>query len=262
MKKIIRFTAALLAFSAFLSVLDISASATSECWYIKRNGNNQPRFDSNQTWVSDYNAYYMDTGISDESEIKRIYLTFDLGYVNENVESIANTLRDEGVPAAFFVLDHPIIENGDLITKLVTDGHMICNHTKNHKDLSSSSAEDIKKDLSDLEKIYEEITGLNLSKYFRFPEGKYSKSALKAVSDMGYKTVFWSFAYDDWDNSRQPNASHAINKILSNTHNGAVILLHPTSRVNAEILPTIIREWREMGYTFATLEDLARSVDG
>ena len=261
MKSIIKVTCGVLIFAFALSAFKFPTSSEGKCWYIKRNGNDQPIFDKEQMLVSQFNGYYMDTGLNNGSEEKRIYLTFDFGYENGNVELIANTLREEGVPAAFFILDHPIIENKELILRLAADGHFICNHTKNHKDLSCAQADAIKCDLVALEEIYERETGLTISKYFRFPEGKYSENALKVVSEMGYKTVFWSFAYDDWDNARQPSASAAIKKILSNTHNGAVILLHPTSSVNAEILPTLIKAWRSMGYTFGDLDQLVESVN-
>ena len=109
-----------------------------------------------------------------------------------------------------------------------------------------------------LEKICKENTGITLDKYFRFPEGKYSIESLKCVNNLGYKTIFWSFGYADWDNDNQPSESYAIKKILSNTHNGAVILLHPTSSTNAKILPVLIDAWRDEGYRFGTLDELTR----
>jgi peptidoglycan-N-acetylmuramic acid deacetylase len=105
------------------------------------------------------------------------------------------------------------------------------------------------------EVLYKEKTGREMDKYFRFPEGKYSESALKCIKNMGYKTMFWSFGYEDWDNNRQPSYDYAIKKILSNTHNGAIILLHPNSSTNAKILPELISAWRKMGYEFGTLHD-------
>ena len=94
--------------------------------------------------------------------------------------------------------------------------------------------------------------------YFRFPEGKYSIEALECINKLGYKTVFWSFAYDDWDNGRQMNKEKAMKKILDHTHEGAIILLHPTSSTNAEILPDLIREWKSRGYRFGTLDELTK----
>ena len=99
-----------------------------------------------------------------------------------------------------------------------------------------------------------------MSKYFRFPEGRYSENALKCVKSLGYKTIFWSFAYDDWDNSRQPDTKRAFKKIIDNTHNGAVFLFHPTSKTNAEIFPELIKEWRRMGYRFGTLDELVSDI--
>ena len=261
MKSILKLTCEVLLCAITITALKIPVYSEGKCWYLKRNGTDQPIFNQDQTLVSEFDGYYMDTGLDNDSEEKRIYLTFDFGYENGNVERIADVLREERVPAAFFILDHPIIENKELILSLAADGHFICNHTKNHKDLSGADADQIKRDLLALEEIYERETGLTLSKYFRFPEGRYSVNALKVISDMGYKTVFWSFAYDDWDNSRQPSSSAAIKKILSNTHNGAVILLHPTSSVNVEILPTLIKAWRSQGYTFGTLDQLVESVN-
>ena len=248
--------------SAFLSLFTIDSSAQSvPCWFVRRNGNKQPIFSSSQASVIANGGYYLDTSLSDDSEEKRIYLTFDFGYENGNVERIANILNEYSVPAAFFVLDNPIIKNTELICRLSEDGHLICNHTKNHKDLSKSTSEEIEKNLTSLEKIYEQNTGKTMAKYFRFPEGKYSLEAMKVISDMGYKTVFWSFAYDDWDNSRQPDREKAIKKVLDNTHNGAVMLFHPTSSVNADIFPTLIDAWKNMGYSFGTLDELVSNVN-
>ena len=100
-----------------------------------------------------------------------------------------------------------------------------------------------------------------MSKYFRFPEGNYSINAIKAVDKLGYKTIFWSFGYDDWDNGRQPNQEKAMKKILDNTHNGEVLLLHPTSDTNAKILRPLIKAWRGLGYEFGTLDELVANTN-
>ena len=234
------------------------AATSQHSWYIKRNGTNQPILQEDQKFIYNYNAYFIDKKLSDNSEAKRIYLTYDAGYENGNVEKTLDILKEANVKAAFFILDNIILKNPDLVTRMANEGHIVCNHTRNHKNLSNSSYEEIEKDLSSLERIYQEKTGLVLEKYFRFPEGKYSESALKAVSDLGYKTIFWSFAYDDWDNGRQKSPEKAIEKVLSNTHNGAVILFHPTSSTNVKILPTLIKEWRSMGYEFGTLDELVK----
>ena len=231
-------------------------SAASECrsWYIKRNGNLPPAPPSDYQMLRKYNTYYINDNLRDGE--KKLYLTFDAGYENGNIERILDTLDAENIKGAFFVLDHLIIKNTDLVKKMAEGGHYVCNHTKNHKNLAGASKEAIIADLTKLEDLYREYTGYEMAKYFRFPEGKYSEHALQCVNDMGYKTVFWSFAYADWDNSRQPTPKAAMKKILENTHNGAIILLHPTSKTNADILSELIKEWRMMGYDFGTLDEL------
>ena len=227
-------------------------------WYLKRHGHELPTFPENAELLYEYNVYYVDKSAFEKGE-KVIYLTFDAGYENGNISKILDVLKSENVPAAFFLLDNIILKNENLVKRMVSEGHLVCNHTKRHKNLCGASKEEIYNDLFALEEIYEEKIGEKMSKYFRFPEGKYSIEAVKSVNELGYKTIFWSFAYDDWDNSRQPDKQKSIIKILSNTHNGEIILLHPTSSTNAEILPILIKEWRKMGYSFGTLDDLTNS---
>ena len=224
-------------------------------WYIKHTRSSIPLFPPEAEALSEYDAYYIDKSAVNNNE-KILYLTFDAGYENGNIERILDILKEENVPAAFFLLDNIILKNTDLVLRMANEGHLVCNHTKNHKDLSCATEAEITKNLLALEKIYEEKCGRQMSKYFRFPEGNYSMESLSIIQKLGYKTIFWSFAYADWDNNCQPVASKAMRKILDNTHNGAVILLHPTSKTNADILSSLIEEWRKMGYDFGTLDQL------
>lgn len=253
-KIVLSFTSILL----IIICLSSSASAYNSChWYLKRNkGGERPGFPSEAEIIKQYDAYFIDERLTQESDEKKLYITFDAGYENGNIEKILDVLKQNNVPAAFFLLDNIILKNTDLVLRMTEEGHLVCNHTKNHKDLSNASAEEIAKNLKALETLYEEKCGREMSKYFRFPEGKYSIEALKNVQKLGYKTIFWSFAYDDWDNGRQPSSKVAIKKVLDNTHNGAVLLFHPTSSTNVKILPTLIEKWREMGYSFGTLDEL------
>lgn len=235
----------------------IAGAASPEMnWSCVRSGNKQPPVTAAEELISKYGGYWIDRRVSDTSEKKVLYLTFDVGYENGNTERILNTLKENEVPAAFFILDNIVLRNSELVTRMASEGHLVCNHTKNHKNICRMSADEVAADLGALEALCFENTGVTMANYFRFPEGRYSEQALKTVFDLGYKSIFWSFAYADWDNGRQPSPEKAIKKVLSNTHNGAVILLHPTSSTNAEILPTLIKEWRAQGYTFGTLDEL------
>ena len=248
MKKIL--SACILAIMFLTLALKVNAQGELN-WFIKRKGRDIPIFPKEAVEAESYDAYYID-----KSGEKKIYLTFDAGYENGNVEKILDVLKEKSVPAAFFLLDNIILKNSDLVLRMEDEGHLVCNHTKNHKNLSFASEEEIARNLKALEMIYEERCGRKMSKYFRFPEGRYTLQALKTVQSLGYKTIFWSFAYDDWDNGRQPDCDKAIKKVLDNTHDGAVMLFHPTSSTNAEIFPILIDSWRDMGYTFGTLDEL------
>ena len=234
------------------------ANKNESLWYIKRNKSCRPELQTEQQVVYNYNGYYLDKKLSDTSEEKRIYLTFDLGYSNENVVAILDVLKERGVPGAFFILDNIILKNPDLVQRMKNEGHLICNHTKNHKNLCNMSEEEIKENVLALDALCLEKCGCEVAKYFRFPEGRYNERSLKVINELGYKTIFWSFAYEDWDNGKQPNPDYAIKKVLENTHNGGVFLFHPTSRTNAVIFGKLIDSWRALGYTFGTLDELVK----
>ena len=225
-------------------------------WYVRRSGNKRPEISEEQKVIEKYDGYYIDKKLGDDSSKKRIYLTFDAGYENGNISKVLDVLKEKNVSAAFFILNHLVLSNTELVKRMACEGHLVCNHTKDHCDITKLESDDIIKNLSSLEKVYEEKTGMKRAKYFRFPEGRYSEKSLKTIKDLGYKTVFWSFGYADWDNENQPDIQYAIDKIISNTHNGEVILLHPTSETNAKILGELIEKWREMGYSFGTLDEL------
>ena len=245
----------LVAVMSTVLIFSLAFSSSAECksWYIKRNGTEPPTPPPDIKMIRENDGYFINDALGENE--KKLYLTFDAGYENGNLEKILDVLKSENVPAAFFILDNLIVKNTDLVIRMADEGHLVCNHTKRHRNLSSAKDDEIISDLTALEVLYKEKTGREMDKYFRFPEGKYSESALKCIKNMGYKTMFWSFGYEDWDNNRQPSYDYAIKKILSNTHNGAIILLHPNSSTNAKILPELISSWRKMDYEFGTLHD-------
>jgi len=188
---------------------------------------------------------------------KVIYLTFDAGYENGNIEKILNVLKEENVAATFFILDNMIAKNKDLVKRMIDEGHTVANHTFKHKDMSKiNNIDDFEKELSLLEELYEKSFGLKMKKYYRPPEGKFTEENLKWAQDLGYKTIMWSFAYADWDNNNQPSEEYALNKILSNLHNGEVLLLHPTSATNANIMKPLIEKIKEKGFRFGDMDEL------
>ena len=187
---------------------------------------------------------------------KVLYLTFDAGYENGYTEKILDILRDQQVKAGFFLVGNYLDRNADLVRRMVAEGHTVGNHTLTHPDMSRRSGEAFAKEITGLEDKFREITGGELPKFYRPPQGVYSRENLEQAQAMGYKTVFWSLAYADWDNAAQPSRETAREKLLNRTHNGAVILLHATSRTNVEVLEELIQSWKAQGYRFGSLEEL------
>ena len=241
-----------------VSLSTVIASATdgnkSLSWYcIRQKEHGRPPLPKEFEFISEYDGYYIG---SDE---KVIFLTFDVGYENGNVAKTLDILKENNVPGAFFILSNLVNKNSELVKRMKDEGHLICNHTSKHPDMSKiTSKNDFERELNALEELCREKTGENVSKYFRPPEGKFSEQTLQFAKELGYKTVFWSFAYADWDNKNQMSETAAKNKILSNIHNGAVILLHPTSETNTKILGELIMELKNQGYRFGSLDELKR----
>ena len=199
-----------------------------------------------------YDAVYL----GDTSE-KVIYLTFDAGYENGCTAKILDVLQKHQVKTAFFLVGNYIEKNEDLVRRMVKEGHTVGNHTMHHYDMSKlSDKAAFSKELTDLEVLYKSVTGEEMPKFYRPPQGIYSEENLRMAKELGYQTVFWSLAYVDWNNDAQPTKEQAFSKLLPRIHNGAVVLLHSTSHTNAEILDELLTKWEEMGYRFASIEEL------
>lgn len=250
MKRILAFSLSLI---LLCSILCCQARAEGESWYFKKKGNEPPSCGVSEQFLKDTNSVWIDPSLKDK---KVIYLTFDVGYVNDNVIAILDILKDEGVKAAFFVLGHPILKNTETVIRMKEDGHLVCNHTRSHKDISAMTDTEIERELYTLEKIYEEKTGYVLDKFFRPPEGKYTKDALQKIKSLGYRTVFWSYAYADWDERSTHNETKVLKKLTENAHPGEILLLHPTSTINKNIIRQLIRSLKDMGYHFGTLDQI------
>ncbi len=188
---------------------------------------------------------------------KVIYLTFDAGYENGCTAKILDILQKHQVPAAFFLVGNYMEKNADLVRRMVDEGHIVGNHTMHHYDMSKLESRDaFEKELTELEDLFRQVTGKELPKYYRPPQGTYSQNNLLMARDLGYQTVFWSLAYVDWLTDQQPTAEQAYAKLLPRIHNGAVVLLHSTSETNAAILDDLLTKWEQEGYRFASIDAL------
>lgn len=227
---------------------------TIKCWGVKPTEDGTPPRvpDSLLQPLKKYGGFYLgDTGK------KEVFLTFDEGYEAGYTEEILDILKKHGVKAAFFITGHYLKTNPELVLRMVREGHIVGNHTVNHPSLPSLSEEQIRAEVSTLAANFKELTGREMS-YFRPPRGEYSTRVMAVIYDMGYRTAFWSLAFADWV-PLPDGAEGSYRTVMERLHNGAVILLHATSGDNADALDRIIRDIKQKGYSFRTLDELEPS---
>ena len=203
--------------------------------------------------LAQYNAWY-----AQNTDEKILYLTFDCGYENGNTPSILDTLKKHKVSATFFVVGTYIEAEPELVQRMTEEGHTVGNHTWHHPDMSQiASLDAFRKELEDVETAFQEVTGQQMTRFYRPPQGLYSESNLKMAKELGYQTFFWSLAYVDWLDDDQPTKEEAFDKLLGRIHPGAIVLLHSTSDTNALILDELLTKWEEIGYQIRPLTELA-----
>ena len=220
-------------------------------WGVKRNKeHNQPDVGEDRRKLLEENNGIC-LGNKDE---KTIYLTFDEGYEAGFTSKILEILKENKVKATFFITAHYLNTNEELVKQMIEEGHIVGNHTVNHKSMPSLTEEEMKSEVMDLHTAIYQKFGYEM-KYIRPPKGEFSERSLKYTNNLGYKTVMWSFAYEDWDENNQPNEEKAKEKILENLHNGEIMLLHGNSKTNTDILDEVIKKSKEMGYSFKSLDE-------
>ncbi len=208
---------------------------------------NQKRFDE----YNNIQALALDTVSTD----KGMYLTFDCGYEYNNLTAvILDTLKEKNVKAIFFCTLSYLKRNPGLVRRMINEGHAVGNHSATHPDFTTISRTKMAEELYLFDKYLTENFGLK-STYFRFPSGNHSENALELVTSQGYKSIFWSVAYKDWETANQPNPETAFQTVTSSYHPGAVILLHAVSKTNSEILGRLIDNAHQRGYRFKSLDE-------
>ena len=223
-------------------------------WGIKRGDNHeQPDLGSENRRIIDQYE-----GISiGNSEKPYVYLTFDCGYEAGYTEKILEVLKQNDVKATFFITGHYLNSQSDLVKRMIDEGHIIGNHTADHICMPESTNEEIKEDVMELHTALYDKFGYEM-KYIRPPKGEYSERTVAYTNTLGYTTVMWSFAYDDWNENKQGREDYGKQKILDNVHNGEVMLLHSTSKDNSNILDYCIKEIKNMGYEFRSLDEFEK----
>ena len=240
--------------TAYYDSLDNSADGT---WCFKRMKDHSPSGTYENFRIADYNACYRDTDVSDSDKV--IYLTFDCGYPSDNTAKILDILAAHNAKASFFVTRMYLQKCSDYAIRMKEEGHAVCNHTVSHTDLTYESVEKIASEILDVAEYFYNVTGYEFDPYFRTPTGAYTKRLLSIIRDAGYKTVFWSIAYGDYDKNNQPAPGYVTDHFATYHHNGAIALMHNDSSSNVNELDAVLTLLEKEGYRFALLNELDRT---
>jgi len=219
-------------------------------WWFKRNTEHQRSGAQDKIDIAKYDAYYLG---KDE---KVIYLTFDCGYENGFTPQILDTLKKHNAKAIFFVTKTFIRDNIDLVKRMKEEGHFVGNHTCSHPSMPTKSSQDVIKEITECATYMKEQTGYEMDPYIRPPMGEYSERTLKISQDLGYKTIFWSIAYLDYDVNNQPGKDYVVEHFKKYYHNGAVPLIHNVSKSNTEALDEVLTFLEQQGYRFPNVDEL------
>ncbi len=191
---------------------------------------------------------------------KEIYLTFDNGYENGYTVKILDILKEKKVPSIFFVTGHYVKDKPELVQRMVSEGHIVGNHSWSHPDVTQISNDQLKSELLKVKTAVADITSQKEMTYLRAPRGIFNESMLAASRTEGYTNVFWSAAYKDWDPATQKGSQYAYTQVMNQLHPGAVILLHSVSKDNTEAMTRIIDDARKQGYEFKSLNQMQKKT--
>ncbi len=206
-------------------------------------GNNCP------TGALEFDAQYGQYGAyATTPDRNRIILSFDQGYENGYTAQILDTLKEKNVTAFFFLTGDYARTEDALIRRMIDEGHMLGNHGMTHAALPKLTDAEAREEIVSLHEYMIEKYEYPMQ-YFRFPCGEYSEDTLKTAQSLGYKTLFWSYAYVDWITDKQPDPAASLQKLTDAAHGGEILLLHSVSSTNAEILGELIDNLRAQGYT-------------
>ena len=223
-------------------------------WWFRRKENQIPSGSGETFKINEYQGFYRNEAVNEEDKV--IYLTIDCGYESENTSVILDVLKKHDVKVTFFITGYFLKDSPKDAIRMAEEGHTVANHSFTHADLTKLSDQEIYDEIVKCEDTFYELTGKQMAMYFRPPEGSYSKRTMQITEDLGYKTIFWSLAYRDFDRYNQPGKEFVLDHFSTYHHNGAIPLMHNDSDSNMEAMDELLTYLKEQGYRFGTLDEL------
>jgi len=227
---------------------------TADSWWFRRKENHVPSGSGEFFDISQYQGVYLKKDVTEEDKV--IYLTIDCGYGSDNTADLLDIFKEQDVQVTFFVTNNFLKENPDEVCRMAEEGHIVGNHSVTHPDLTTLTDEDIYSEIIGCEEAYYKLTGKQMDLFFRPPGGDYSIRTMQMTKDLGYMSVFWSIAYNDYDQHNQPGKDYVLNHFETYHHNGAIVLMHNDSDSNRDAMEEVILYLKQQGYRFGSLEEL------
>ena len=225
-------------------------------WWFRRKTGHVPSGSGEKFEIEKYDGYYRNEYVAEEDKV--IYITIDCGYGSSNTAVMLDIFKKHDVKVTFFVTEFFVKANKKDLNRMLEEGHMVGNHSVSHKNFTTLTDQEIYDEIVGCEEAFYEATGQQINKYFRFPGGAYSERTMQMVQDLGYKSMFWSIAYNDYDKDNQPTVEWILNHFDTYHHNGALVLMHNDSDGNRDAMDQILTYLKEQGYRFGTLDEFGK----
>lgn len=225
-------------------------------WWFRKKDNHVPSGSGEAFDISEYEGYYLNKNVAEDDKV--IYISIDCGYGSANTPVMLDTFKKHNIKVIFFVTKFFIDANPKYVQRMLDEGHLVGNHSVSHKNLPNLTDQEVYDEIVGCEEAFYEVTGQQIDLYFRPPEGAYSKRTLQITEDLGYKTVFWSLAYNDYDKQNQPEVSWVVNFFDKYHHSGAIPLMHNDSNANRDAMDEVLTLLENEGYRFGTFDELGQ----
>lgn len=225
-------------------------------WWFRRKENHVPSGSGEKFQIKEYDGYYRNEQVTEEDKV--IYITIDCGYGSTNTPIMLDIFKKHDIKVTFFVTKYFIDKNPEDLKRMLEEGHIVGNHSVSHKDMTKLTEQEIYDEIVGCEEAFYKVTGQQINSFFRLPGGAYSKRVLQMIEDLGYKTMFWSIAYNDYDEDNQPTVDWILNHFETYHHNGALVLMHNDSDGNRDAMDQVLSYLKEQGYRFGTLNEFGR----
>ena len=189
-----------------------------------------------------------------ETEEKKVALSFDAAWGNEDTQQILDILKEHNIHVTFFMTGGWVENFPEDVKKIQAAGHDLANHSENHKNMSQLNDTDCQLELMKVHEKVKELTGVEMN-LFRPPYGDYNNEVIQNVTSCGYYAIQWNVDSLDWKDYGADSIVKTVTE-HKNLQNGSIILMHNGAKYTAEALPKVIEGLKTKGYEIVPISEL------